>query len=340
MRGKIMDNLKTYLITGGAGYIGTNIIAKLINENAIIVVVDDFSNSHKTHINSLIKKYKNKIILINGNFGDSNLLDQIFKKYAISVVVHLAAKKYIPESFKVPEVYERVNVNYTKNLLETMEKFGVKKIVFPSSISVYGNAIHSPTNEDEELKPMSKYAQTKIAGENLIKDWAMRTLSDYVILRLSNPIGANVEENLGDHSTNTFTNLTTELYRALESDAEISLNGNDHPTKDGTAVRDFVDVKDIAAAFISAIKSSESGTFNIGYGGNGFSVLDIILELEKISGKKLNYKFGPKREGDCSKFISDISRANKAFGFKPNYNLNEMVWGSYKFFVENIYQAN
>lgn len=121
---------------------------------------------------------------------------------------------------------------------------------------------------------------------------------------------------------------------------EIFLNGNNHQTKDGTAVRDFVDVKDVASAFICAIKSNKKGTFNIGYGGNGFSVLDIILELEKISGKKLNYKFGPKREGDCSKFISDTSKANKAFGFKPNNNLNEMVNGSYKFFVENIYQAN
>lgn len=325
-----------YLITGGAGYIGTNLIAKLAKEDVKIVVIDNFSNSHKIYINGLIKKYKEKIILIDGDFGNKNLLEKTFKKYKFDAVVHLAAKKYIPESFVIPMVYEEVNVNYTKELLAIMEKFDVKKIVFPSSISVYGNAVHTPTNENEPLNPMSKYAQTKIDGENLIKEWAKRTNANYVILRLSNPIGANVEENLGDHSTKTFTNLTTELYRAIEANAEISLNGNNHPTQDGTAVRDFIDVKDIATAFVSALKTNKSGTFNIGYGKEGFSVLDIILKLESVSGKKLKYKFGPKREGDCSKFISDISKADQAFGFKPNYSLDEMVYGGYKFFVENI----
>lgn len=330
------ENVKqNILITGGAGYIGTNIIAKLISKNVFLVVIDDFSNSYKSCINNLMQKFSTKIKLIEGNFGDEELLKELFSKYQFSAVIHLAAKKYVAESFKIPEEYTTTNVEYTKTLLKVMKEFNVKKIVFPSSIAVYGQAVVSPTPETEQLNPLSVYAETKVCGEELIQDWAKSTNSNYTILRLSNPIGANIKFNCGDNSTNIYSNLMAELNKAITSGSNIVLNGNDHNTKDGTAVRDFIHVKDVADAFILALTTNTNGIFNIGYGNKGFSVLDIIKKLETITSKKLNYKFGPKRQGDVSIFISNNNKAKRQLNFKVKNNLTSMVESCYKFYVKN-----
>lgn len=328
-----MKNTTCILITGGAGFIGTNIIAKLVEDDVFIVVVDNLSNSYKKYIDSLIAKHPKKIIFYKGNFGNKELLDSIFTKYDIDVVVHLAAKKYIKESMLKSNLYKETNVDYLKTLLDCMEKNGVNKIIFPSSISVYGNT--NAASENDKLLPLSVYAETKIKGEEEIKTWAKKNKASYVILRLSNPIGANLNYNIGDCCKSKYSNLIEDLNTALVNNEEIMLNGNNHKTEDGTAVRDFVNVKDVAKAFILAIQYKNNEIFNIGYGGNGVSVLSIIKELENSSGKKLNYKFGSRREGDCSISVSNIKKAKELLKFKPKNSLKETISECYEFFINN-----
>lgn len=321
------------LVTGGAGYIGTNVVNVLAKNGEKVVVVDDFSNCKHKYIEKLQKAYPNQIECFSFSFGDKKKLDALFKAHNFSAVVHLAGKKYVQESEQNPELYKLVNVDMTAILLEVMKKYDVKKIVFSSTAMVYGNATPCPISEQRELHPVSYYAQTKLMAEELIKEFAHKSKAQAVVLRLSNPIGADDKMMLGDDNLANAKPLLPYLLEAVERGDKVMLNGNDYNTKDGTPVRDFVHVCDVAEAFCLAVKKEVKGfeVFNVGAGNEGQSVLEILQEVEKVVGKKVEHAYGKRREGDVEIFISDNSKAKADLGLRVSRDLNYMVSSQHNF---------
>ena len=335
-------NIGTILVTGGGGYIGSNIVLKLVQQGYKVVVVDNFSNSNSTVIRNLQEKYKNNIKIYNFDLLDTEKLEKVLVNENIFSVLHLAGKKYVPESFNKEEEYYLNNVVLTQKLLDSMEKCKIKNLVFSSSITVYGKPSCETVKETEPLSPLSPYASQKAECEKLVQEWQSRTKSSAVILRLSNPIGANVDYLLGDNpKTTQYKGILPYLLDKAKNNSSIVLNGGDHPTKDGTTIRDYIHVEDVASAFIkaSALQNGEFNVFNIGSGGEGYSVLDILNQVEKSLNKKLDYSFGPKREGDVSVFISDNSNAKKRLNLNITKKLSDMV-DSQVTFEENLNKNN
>lgn len=325
---KIEKNTGTVLVTGGAGYIGTNITLKLAQKGYKVIIVDNFSNSHKYVIKNLQDLYPSNIKVYEFDLLDTKKLENLFEKENIYSVIHLAGKKYVPESFEKEEEYYLNNVSLTKNLLEIMKQHKINNIVFSSSISVYGKTSTRVVAETEKTNPLSPYASQKRECEKLIKEWQKGTNSNAVILRLSNPVGANIEYTLGDNSKATkFKGIMPYILESAREGKRITLNGGDHPTKDGTTIRDYVHVEDVANAFVGAVEKGDGqfNIYNIGSGEPGYSVLDILHQAEESLNKGIEYSFGPKRAGDASIFISDNSKAKKNLGFKVTKNLKDMV---------------
>ncbi len=325
---------KTIMVTGGAGFIGTNVVSLLVKKNYQVVVVDNFSNSYKKHINSLKKLFHENVKLIELDILNQELLSSVFEKYQFDAVVHLAGKKYVQESFEKQDEYYVNNIEATQILLEVMTNHNVKKLVFSSSITVYGNCKSFPINETKSLKPLSPYAEQKALCEKMIKAWA-KTKGNYaVVLRLSNPVGANSNLMLGDDSPTKRQALVPYLIESGIKDKKLVLNGNNHATRDGTTIRDYVHVLDVASAFVKAVDLKNENAFdvfNIGTGGDGFTVLEILNQVEKTLKKKMNYSFGPKRAGDASVIISDIEKAENILKYKPKASLKQMVESQLQF---------
>lgn len=320
---------KCILITGGAGYIGTNIINKLAKLNYKIVCMDNFSNSYEYVIQKIAKRHKN-VIIETGDMLDNVFMENLFKKYKFNIVMHMAGKKYVKDSFYQTESYYLNNVTATQKLLDIMDKYKVKRLIFSSSITIYGITDKIPLTEDLPYNAQSPYAQTKVEGELLIKKWCTGTKSA-VILRLSNPIGANVKCMLGDNSKSE--NLALLPYLISNTDKLITINGDTYPTKDGTTIRDYIHVEDVAQAFVSACETSLKGlnTFNIGKGVPGNTVLEVLKQVEKTVKKSINYKFGGIRVGDPAILITDTTAAKNNINFKAKKSLKDMVESQYAF---------
>ena len=312
------------LITGGCGYIGTNVTNILCAQGYNVAIIDNFSNSKRKYIDKLIDLYPNQIDLFCENMLNKEALEKIFEANKISAVIHLAGKKYIPESFKKPDEYILNNVDATRLLLETMTKYNVKKLIFSSSITVYGVPTKIPTPEDSLLSPLSPYAQTKVEGEQMIKSWAKEN-GKAIILRLSNPVGAERQIGLGDDGNKEYKNLLPYIIDQALSTKKLKINGIDHNTKDGSTVRDYIHVCDVASAFVQALNFHDSNIFNIGSGSPGYSVLEIIHEVEKATSTKLDIEVGPKREGDIPLFLTDNKNAKNLLGLKINHTLSDIV---------------
>lgn len=324
---------KTILITGGAGYIGCNVIQKLAKWGNKLIVVDNLSNSHEDSILRLAEKYL-QIKFYNFDLLDYEKLEKLFIDEKIDLVIHLAGKKYVGESFIKTNDYYENNVVLTQNLLKILTKYNVKNLIFSSSVTVYGKTSKSIVDEETSKNPLSPYASQKSECEELIKFWAKETNSQAIVLRLSNPIGANVEYNLGDNSkTKEYLGVLPLLIDKVKSGEEVKINGGDHPTKDGSTVRDYVHVEDVASAFEQAAMASlgEYYVFNIGSSGQGYSVLDILHSVENNLGIKAKYFFGERREGDVSVFISNNQKAKEKINFVVTKNLDDMVASQIQF---------
>ncbi len=318
----------TILVTGGAGYIGTNVVYKLVRKGYRIVVVDNFSNSYKNSIQRLKEKYDKSIVLYDFDLLDSEMLEQVCIKENVGSVIHLAGKKYVGESFEKQDEYYVNNVVLTKNILDIMTKLNITNLVFPSSITVYGNAEHDIVSETDKLLLLSPYAEQKKECEELIFDWQQKTHSSAVVLRLSNPVGANTKMLLGDDpQTTKYKNVLVYLLEKAKHNEKIVMNGGDHPTKDGTTIRDYIHVENIANAFFKAVtlQNGKYSVFNIGSGKPGYSVLDILRQVERLTNKELNYSFGPRRDGDVSVVITNNKNAQEQLGLKITKRLSDMV---------------
>ena len=327
------------LVTGGAGYIGSHTSVELLNAGYDIVIMDNFSNSKPAALER-IKTITGKDF----KFYETDLLDQkgmdkIFDENKIDAVVHFAGLKAVGESVAKPLEYYHNNITGTLILCESMKKHGVKKIVFSSSATVYGDPATVPITEDFPLSTTNPYGSTKLMIENILRDLYVSD-NDWSIalLRYFNPIGSHESGLIGEDPNGIPNNLMPYIARVAAGKLpELSVFGDDYPTPDGTGVRDYIHVVDLSLGHIKAVEwvSKEKGVdaFNLGT-GNGYSVLEVVKAFEKASGKPVNYKITARRPGDIPMCYANPGKAKTVLGWEATRGIEEMCLDSWRF-VEN-----
>jgi len=316
------------LVTGGAGYIASHTIVLLVQQGYEIVALDNLSNSSKICIDRVKELTGNGIAFYREDCRDKKALDKIFSKERIDAVIHFAGLKAVGESVKVPLQYYSNNLISSINLLEVMEQHNVKNIVFSSSATVYGMPKKLPLKEDSPTAAINPYGATKLMIENIMKDtynadndWHM------IMLRYFNPVGAHPSGKIGEDPKGVPNNLMPYIAQVATGKLEqLSIYGNDYPTPDGTGIRDYIHVMDLAQGHIKALeKLPDAGyeVYNLGT-GIGYSVLQMVQAFERASGKKINYKFAPRRAGDAAECYASSAKAEKELGFKATLSLDEM----------------
>jgi len=329
------------LVTGGAGFIGTHILVELIKANYEVLVLDNFSSSSVHSISQVEKITGTHINYINGDIRDKKILKELFSLHKISSVIHLAGLKAVGESILKPLEYYDNNVCGTIALIETMEAFGVRRIIFSSSATVYGSPTNLPINEESPLvQPTNPYGKSKLFIENILsdkfvsnKDWSI------VNLRYFNPIGAHPSGLIGEDPKNLPNNIMPIITQcAIGKIPKISIFGDDYDTPDGTGVRDYIHVVDLARGHVAAINYSQSTnqltSINLGT-GKGYSVLELIKTFKEVNNLELNYEIKPRREGDVSACYSDPALAKKILNWETHHNLEDMCKHSWNFQKKN-----
>ncbi|MBS5796630.1 MAG: UDP-glucose 4-epimerase GalE [Dysgonomonas mossii] len=328
MKGKI-------LVTGGAGYIGSHTVVELQNAGYSVVIIDDLSNSTADSIDGIERITGIRPIFEKLDCNDIDELRKLFTTHSdINGIIHFAASKAVGESVQKPLLYYRNNLNSLINLLDLMPEFGIKNIVFSSSCTVYGEPDKNPIDETAPVKPAeSPYGNTKQINEEIIKD-VVRSGADIksTILRYFNPIGAHPSTEIGELPNGVPQNLVPYITQtAIGVRQQLSVFGDDYDTPDGSCIRDFINVVDLAKAHVIAIdrmtgkKSLEKvEIFNLGT-GVGVSVLQLIKVFEQVSGVKLNYKIVGRREGDIEKIWADPKRANTVLGWTAKENIEDTI---------------
>lgn len=323
------------LLTGGAGYIGSHIAVELIKEGYDVVIADDLSNSKPDVIDRLFKITGVKIPFYKIDVADKNLLVKVFEENDITSVVHLAGFKAVGESVKLPLKYYRNNLDTTFTLLEVMEEKGVKNFVFSSSATVYGKPERVPIDENMPRSCTNPYGRTKLMIEDILTDAhiANENLS-VVLLRYFNPIGAHESGLIGEEPNGIPNNLLPYITQVAAGKLEkLSVFGDDYETKDGTGVRDYIHVVDLAKGHVAAIKYIEKNpgieAVNLGT-GTGYSVLDIVKAFEKVNGIKIPYKIAPRRSGDIAECYANPQKASSLLGWKAEKTLEDMCRDSWR----------
>lgn len=313
------------LVTGGTGYIGSHTVVELQNSGYDVVIVDNLSNSNIQVLDRIEKISGIRPVFENVDCADFNAMNRVFEKYSnIVAIIHFAASKAVGESVEKPLMYYRNNIGSLMNLMQLMLLYKVKNIVFSSSCTVYGQPDILPVTESAPVKkPLSPYGNTKKIGEEIIMD-TIYANQDYkgIVLRYFNPIGAHPTAEIGELPNGIPNNLLPFVTQtAIGIRAELKVFGNDYNTPDGSCIRDYINVVDLAKAHVLAVKrilenKSESSieTFNLGT-GRGLSVLEIIETFEKVTGVKVPHKIVGRREGDIEKVWADPSYANKVLGW-------------------------
>lgn len=326
------------LVTGGAGYIGTHTCVELLNGGYEVVVLDNFSNSKPEALENVKKITGKEVKLYTGNMLDKELLETIFKEENIDAVIDFAAYKAVGESVSKPVEYYINNVSSVLNLLTVMKEFDCKKLVFSSSATVYGDPEVVPISEESKTGGTTNpYGTSKLYVEGILKDLYKSDNSwDIVILRYFNPIGAHESGLIGEEPNGVPANIMPYIVKVAVGELKIlSVFGNDYDTKDGTGVRDYIHVVDLAIGHIKALEKlfkEEKGLFIYNLGtGVGYSVLDLINAFEKVNDLKVNYKIVDRRPGDIAECYSDPSYAYKEIGFKAEKTIEDMCRDAYNF---------
>lgn len=324
------------LITGGAGYIGSHTIIEILeNTDWEVIVVDNYSNSSEKTYQRIEKIIGKKINYYNIDLTDLLLTEKIFQENNdISGIIHFAAFKSVPESVEQPLLYYHNNLNSLINILKCQEKFSISNLIFSSSCSVYGNLDELPVTENTPLnQPESPYAYTKQIGEKIVNDFIKVNANLKAIsLRYFNPVGAHKSGLNGELPLSRPNNLVPYITQtAIGKLEQLTVFGGDYPTNDGTCIRDYVHVCDIATAHVQALQKliadknfPKHSIINLGT-GVGVSVLEAIHAFEKESGQKLNYKIGPRRAGDVEAIYANNDLAKKMLTWVPKYNIDEMM---------------
>ena len=324
------------LCTGGLGFIGSHTVVELLNKGHEVVVADNLSNSSIDVVDSIEKITGKKIKFYQIDLCDYDKLDNLFKHENIDATIHFAGFKAVGESVEKPLMYYENNLLSTINLLKCMEKYNSKNLIFSSSATVYGKAEKMPITEDFPVSATNPYGRTKLFIEEILKDvYNADKEFNIVILRYFNPVGAHKSGLLGENPNGIPNNLMPYITKvALGQLPELSVFGNDYHTKDGTGVRDYIHILDLAMGHVDALKKLEKGSglnvYNIGT-GNGYSVLEMVEAYNKVCGGKVKYKIAPRRAGDVAECYASPKKAEKEIGFKAVHNLSEMCEDSYKF---------
>lgn len=329
------------LVTGGLGYIGSHTVVELLENNYEVIVIDNLSNS-KIEVKDRIKEITKKdITFYQGDVCDKNLLEDIFSSNEIEAVIHFAGYKAVGESVKKPLMYYRNNIDSTLSLCEVMEKYNVKNIVFSSSATVYGTPKELPIKETFEINHATNpYGETKIMIERILSDIHNSDPTwNIALLRYFNPIGAHKSGLLGEDPNDIPNNLMPYVVKVATKELkELSVFGNDYDTIDGTGVRDYIHVVDLAKGHIKAIewvlKGSGIDAFNLGT-GNGYSVLELVEAFKKYNNIDVPYKIVGRRDGDIASCYADSSYAKEKLNWSSIYGLEDMVKDSYNFVKNN-----
>lgn len=329
------------LVTGGAGYIGSHTCVELLNAGYDVVVLDNLSNSSQESLNRVEQLTSKKIDFIEGDILDAQCLDQVFQSHQIDAVIHFAGLKAVGESQKIPLKYFENNISGSLSLVKAMEKAGVFKIVFSSSATVYDEANISPLNEDMPTGiPSNNYGYTKLIVEQLLQKISIADERwSIALLRYFNPVGAHKSGKIGEDPQGIPNNLMPFVTQvAVGRREKLAIFGHDYSTPDGTGVRDYIHVVDLANAHLCALKNRlhtfGCRAWNIGT-GNGCSVLEIAKTFEKVNGICIPFEFTPRREGDVAISFADNSRAVVELGWQPKYVLEDMLMDSWNWQKQN-----
>ncbi len=328
------------LVTGGCGFIGSHTTVELLERNYEVVIIDNFSNS-KPDVLEKIKTITNKeFYFYEGDVCDKDILNKIFKEHKIDAVIHFAGYKAVGESVNKPLMYYRNNIDSTLSLCEVMSENNCKKIVFSSSATVYGTPEKLPLDENCRLSTTNPYGTTKLYIEGILRDLYVSDNNwSIAILRYFNPIGAHKSGLIGENPNDIPNNLMPYIVKVANKELEcLSIFGNDYDTHDGTGVRDFIHVVDLALGHIKAIEKvlKEKGCdcYNLGT-GNGYSVLDLVNTFEKVNNVIVPYKIAPRRPGDIAACYANPDYAFNKLGWKAEKTLEEMCKDAWNFVNKN-----
>lgn len=326
------------LVTGGLGYIGSHTVLELLKRNYEVIVIDNLVNS-KESVKKDIEKLAGKTFkFVKADVRDKNPLEKIFKEDKIDAVIHFAGLKAVGESVQKPIEYYDNNIGSTLTLVEVMKEFGCKKIVFSSSATVYGDPEELPLKEDMKAGGTTNpYGTSKLMIEKILKDLYISDNDwEITLLRYFNPIGSESNGILGENPNGIPNNLMPYIVRVANGTYDhLSVFGDDYDTVDGTGVRDYIHVVDLANGHINAIEHSKSGVniYNLGT-GRGTSVLELVHAFEKVTGKKIKYEIVGRRSGDIASCYADAKKAKEHLNWTAKYNIEDMCRDSYKF-IEN-----
>lgn len=330
--------MKTVLVTGGLGYIGSHTVVELQQSGFKVVIIDDLSNSSIEVLQKITSITGIKPLFLNIDLKDKTAVSSFFQAHKVDGIIHFAAFKAVGESVQKPLEYYENNLGSLLNLLNAMNATHIQNFIFSSSCTVYGQADKLPITENAPIKPAeSPYGNTKQIGEEIIKDSTMVTDIQAISLRYFNPIGAHASAKIGELPIGIPQNLIPFVVQtAAGLRKELSIFGNDYDTPDGTAVRDYIHVVDLAKAHIVSLKrlfdnknKTSYEVFNLGT-GKGNSVLEVVESFERVTKKKVNYKIVGRRTGDITAAYADTRYANKELGWKAELTLDEALLSAWK----------
>jgi len=313
----------TILVTGGAGYIGSHMVHELADAGERVVVLDDLSTGFRSSLPMTVP-------LFVGDAGDQNLVSSIIREHDVTAIIHFAGSIVVPDSLRDPLGYYRNNTMNTRSLLEAAVNGGVRQFIFSSTAAVYGNPATLPIAENAPTKPLSPYGTSKLMSEIMLHDVAAAHDFQYVILRYFNVAGADPKQRTGQ-STQAATHLIkVAVEAALDLRPLLQVYGTDYPTPDGTCIRDYIHVSDLARAHAAALAHLRGGgasmTFNCGY-GRGYSVLEVVQAVKRVSGRDFAVRMAGRRPGDPASLVADVRRIRDVLDWSPQFSDLDVIAG-------------
>ena len=328
------------LVTGGAGFIGSHTVLELLNAGKEVTVIDNLSNSKVNSLNRVQEITGKQATFYEVDLTNINEVRKVFEGQKFEAIIHFAAHKAVGESVAEPLMYYQNNLLSTLNLCELMKEFGIRNLVFSSSCTVYGNPEEVPLLETSRTSALNPYGRTKLFTEHLLKDVQLADPSlNIALLRYFNPVGAHKSGQIGEDPNGIPNNLMPYISQvAVGKRAKLSVFGGDYPTHDGTGVRDYIHVVDLALGHLKAIdKLAENPgliVYNLGT-GTGYSVLDVVKAFEKASGKKVPYEIVDRRAGDAAEAFADVSKSKEEMGWEAQYGLEDMCVDTWRWQSQN-----